>query len=156
MQIEEQIKVLLRTKAKIDLYRNVVKYVTTEGSATNEEFNVAYPGLAEEFATELTSMCNARIEALGNPVKAPETKVVIPTEPPKPPVPPEPPVNNGDPTDPLLFLKKYRHLDNKRVSYASKDGEVKGTVKGMVAPFLRIQLDTGYVLNCEPSRIKEI
>lgn len=156
MQIEDQIKALLRTKAKIDEYRRVIKYVT-EDSTSTEEFDDKYPGLREEFTAELIEICNSRIEMLGNPVKPSAPKQMLETvENPIVKANPAPAENHGEPNDPLRFLQKYRHLDGKKVVYSSKDGDVQGVVRGMITPFLKVELNTGYVINAEPAKIREL
>jgi hypothetical protein len=59
-----------------------------------------------------------------------------------------------EPTDPLSFLLKWRHLDAKKVKFETPDGEVSGTVKGLVTPNVIVETDLGYVVKVDPNKLK--
>ncbi len=159
MLIEEQIKKLQRIKAKIDLYKKVVANVQDELASVNQDaehktLEQQYPGLLGEFCSELTGFCAGVIEQLGNgdsvpaatpPRRVPEAVEAQP-EPPKPKTPPATSVDDSEPADPLRFLMKYRHLDGKKVTWMTKDGQVQGVVRGMVTPNIIVETESGFTV----------
>jgi hypothetical protein len=166
VRIEEQIKALQRTKAKIDLYRKVQKNVEAELNLMGQDeehkkLELEHPGLLKEFCSEVSLFCEKRVEALDNPKpEAPkreqerQQESLLSLKPqPTPPVR-VPVASEEEPGDPIRFLMKYKHLDNKKVEFETKDGLVTGTVRGLVTPFIKVQTDTGYVVDVEPSKLK--
>lgn len=166
LALDLKIEELLRLRAKVKLYKQVQENVEAEmalASTEHKDLEKEYPGLLEEFVNEITLFCNRRIEDLGNGPKRPQAidaVAVVPVTEEDRPAPPPPakvqPNLADEPVDPLKFLLKWRHLDSKRVKFKTKDGEVEGTVRGMVTPFLRIQTDTGYDVNVKPQEVQVI
>lgn len=77
------------------------------------------------------------------------------------------PVNNGaysdennqgelEPSDPLRFAQKHKHLDSKRVRFSTKDGNVTGVVVGLTTPHILVKTDTGYTVPVSPSLLQTI
>lgn len=163
MLIEEQIKKLQRVKAKIDLFRKIQTNVQNElASASSDQEHKAleaqFPGLFAEFCAELDSFCTHRAETMGNGGMEPQPQRVVAEAPTPAPAAPSPPPQdpNQEPIDPLKFLLKYRGLDGKRVSFSSKDGKVEGTVRGLVTPFIKVETDSGFVVDVPPRELKVI
>lgn len=158
MNIDEQIKTLMRVKEKIELYRAVIKNVQT---FLKESFgNTAeslYPGLANEFENEISDFCQSRIDVLNgtravkpSPLRPEEMQPLdaVETKPPKTVTP--------DEADPVKFLMKHRHLDGKTVKFMSNGSEITGRVRGLVVPNITIETDLGYVVQVKPSEIQVI
>jgi hypothetical protein len=61
-----------------------------------------------------------------------------------------------EPSDPLRFAQKHRHLDSKRVRFNTKDGQVTGVVVGLTTPNILIKTDTGYTVPVAPSALQII
>ena len=167
MLIEEQIKSLLRVKAKVDLYKKIISTIEAEKSSKSEEqeaLNSEFPGLLNEFCGEILTFCSKRVDDLGNMRKESPSAVTIVDQPQIPmqsqPVAqvqaPAAPTEEVEPTDPLKFLLKYRHMDGKRVTVTTRDGNVEGTVRGMVAPNIKVETDTGYIVGVPPRTVKII
>lgn len=167
MQIEEQIKKLQRIKAKIDLYRKVQGNVQDELVSVNQDsehksLEAEYPGLLSEFCSEIDAFCNKRVEQLGNPTAhVPVAESPAEVSRPRPQEQPKPAVHqvamiDDEPTDPLRFLMKHKALDGKRVSFQSKDGLVQGTVRGLVTPFIKVETDSGFVIDVKPKELSVI
>jgi len=57
---------------------------------------------------------------------------------------------DGEPLDPLMFMKKYRHLDGKEVTVKTKNGDVKAIVRGMTVPFILVETVTGHNVQVKP------
>lgn len=123
-----------------------------------------HPGLLEEVCSKCISFCTTEIEQLSQgdiESSKPTNKSIIAK---KEEITTDKPkidsviqdMQSEEPTDPLRFLMKYKSFDGKRVTYSSKDGIVEGKVVGLLTPFIKIQLDTGYVINAEPSKTKII
>lgn len=173
MLIEEQIKKLLRTKAKIDLYRKIAANVEAEKASINQDaehkkLEGEHPGLLKEFCEEILTFCNTNINALGNGSPVPALKPVIASGT-STPVEPDPLALKVDvtgkqvaqpmgdePVDPLRFLIQHRHLDGKKVKFTTKDGEVTGIVRGLVVPNVKIVTDNGYEVAVPPKELTVI
>src|SRR5690606_9935680 len=63
--------------------------------------------------------------------------------------------SEDEPSDPLRFLLKHRALDGKKVTFESRDGTITGVVRGLVAPFLKVETSTGFTVKVRPSEIKK-
>jgi hypothetical protein len=159
MQIEEQIQKLLRLKAKIDLYKNLISHLNVE-SGLKDDFHAsienAHPGVLKEFFEELHAFASKRVGVLDSsgasqPAPAQAAPQVQPPKPEKRPVESDP---NAEPRDPLSFMRKYQHLYGKKVSWATPDGTVTGTVRGIVVPYLKVDTDTGFTVTVEPKQIQ--
>lgn len=163
LALEQEILKLQRIRELLGLYRTLLGNVQAELSANTKEHQTLetnHPGLLKDFVGEISAFCTNKIEELGNgprPQRIP-IQPIMPETLEKEPPPKEKtqvPQNNSDePTDPLKFLLKYRHLEGKKVSFDTKNGEVTGTVKGMVTPHLRIETDTGHVASVRPTDIR--
>jgi hypothetical protein len=171
MLIEEQIKKLQRVKAKIDLYKKVQSNVTSELTSVNQDkehkaLEAEYPGLLAEFVQEMDAFCSKRIEMLGNGEQprrvsepTPNGGAVNDPGPPQPATKPvTPPIQmiDDEPADPLRFLMKYKHLDGKKVTWMSKDGQVTGTVRGLLTPNVIVESDNGFTLPVPARELKEV
>ena len=60
----------------------------------------------------------------------------------------------SEPADPLRFLAKWKHLDGKTVSFETKDGEVSGTVRGLVTPDVIVVTSNGYNVKVAPTKLR--
>ncbi len=166
LDIERQILELQRIREKIGLYKTLLVNVESELTAKTEEHKVLeanHAGLLKEFVAEITGFCNYKIDELGNGPKRPTAKIPIEPIMPEPLAidltkenPKVPPSNTDEPTDPLKFLLKWRHLEGKKVRFQTRNGEVTGTVRGMVTPYLKVETDTGHLANVSPREIQEI
>lgn len=160
LAIEEQIKALQRIKAKIELYQKVSLTITDEAKLKTEstkKLDLEYPGLLQEFCDEICTFCADQMRSLGRGplvyAKAnPEPQIVKPEPVVNPDVIPQ--AEMDEPTDPLRFLLKYKAWEGKKVSFPSKDGQVNGTVRGMVVPYLKVETDTGFVIDVKPKELK--
>jgi hypothetical protein len=159
MTIKDEIKRLQRLEAKIVLYDALLAQVrvrTDVGLPCDE-----HEGLYGEFIDEIRQFVEGRITDINNSIITPAKQQAPIVQPPvaQPHTPPKetPASTSGDePTDPLKFLLKHKALDRKRVIYHSKDGDVQGTVCGLIAPFIKITTDTGFVLNVPPKDLTEV
>lgn len=157
LQIDQKIKELLRLKAKINLYSTLltsIKAEVVETSPEHAELTKEHPGLLKEFCAEVEVFCNGEIGKLGNSgtyaPEAPKRAVAAVKEAQAPEVPQKP----KEPSDPLRFLLKWKHLDNKRVSFETRDGIIFGKVVGLVVPFLRVETEiNGAVIDVDPLKI---
>lgn len=161
MQIEEQIKSLLKIKAKIDLYRKVVGNIEAEKTSKDPEhvsLQKDHPGLITEFCDEILDFCNSRIQSLGNPTsQAPKPtprkeESFVPLDPPRT----DPTIKNADdeePRDPLRFLMKYKNMEGKSVTFKTKDGVIKAKIRGCVAPNLVVETEMGVTLQIPPREL---
>lgn len=168
LAIEQEIQKLLRLKAKVNLYQMMLANVQNEldsKSKDHDELEKTHAGLLTEFVAEVSAFCEAKIDLLGNgPVNQKPAPVQRPSE---SEVVNKPADSNlqketvkvvdpstEEPTDPLKFLLKWRHLEGKKVAFETRNGEVTGTVRGMVTPNLKVELDTGYTASVRPTDIK--
>lgn len=161
MNIDEQISKLLRLKAKIDLYKKFENALT--GSAVEPALENTHPGLYAEFVGEVGLFYNKRIQMLSNdtpiePKPAPqaprtESNATTQSENPTAPAKKEVPIESNDP---IRFLMRHRHLDQKRVQFTTKDGIIQGVVRGMAAPFIVVETTTGFTVQVPPGEITEL
>lgn len=176
MQIEEQIKSLLKIKAKIDLYRKVMENISAELKSedpAHKELEKDHPGLMKEFCTEVLGFCEERVQVLGNPSTQPANPVASASQESlekvkkmENPSSTQKAAENGkaiiddlnapEPIDPLRFTLKYRGMVGKKVMFSTPNGEVTGVVKAAVTPFLRVETDTGHYISIKPSEVHEI
>lgn len=163
MLIEEQIKKLLRTKAKIDLYKKIEVSLQAEVTAleTDEDhkkLEAEHPGLIKEFCEELGGYCHQQVSELSyvkqtaTPAHVETSVVTQVIEKPKVTFTPIP--ANDEPTDPLKFMMKYRHYESRRVTVETPNGPVGGVVRGLVTPYIIVQTDTGHDAKVFPKNIK--
>jgi hypothetical protein len=166
MLIEEQIKNLQRIKAKIDLYKKVASNVQDELASVNQDeehkaLEREFPGLLAEFCQEIGAFCSKRVEQLGNGGSVPRAVELPPPEAQQPvkdearPILP-PDSTEEEPTDPLRFLLKYKHLDGKTVAWTTKDGQVQGKVRGLLAPNIIVETDTGHTVKVAGKILKVV
>ena len=153
-RLEEQLKELQRRIQKAKLYQLIIQNLEAEKEDLEE-----FPGLLEEVSSDVIAFCKTRVESIENLGKGQETaKKVSPT--PAPKENPQPQVTEEaaqeEPSDPLLFLKKYKHLEGKTIKVYTKDGDVLAKVHGAVAPFLKVVTETGYTISVKPSEIEEV
>ena len=148
MTIKEEIQRLQRLESKIALYETLIEWVRELAAPACEA------EVYTEFAREIQTIVESKINEINGLTTVPirqsapvsSKEVIVP-----PPV-----AQTDEPTDPLKFLLKYRHLDRKRIIYKSKDGEVPGIVCGLIAPLIKIMTDTGFMINVPPRDIKEV
>lgn len=55
--------------------------------------------------------------------------------------------------DIVAFAMAHRHLDGKRCTVATRNGDVGGKIVGTEAPNLIIQMDTGHTIKAEPENV---
>lgn len=164
LAIEEQIKKLQRVKAKIDLYTKVQANISAEQANKDPEalkLDAEHPGLMKEFCAEISAFCTDRVGQLGSgdaPRPRPTEHGAVldaPTQPEAPRV--RPPIISqaemDEPQDPLRFMMKYKHLAGKKVKVKTVHGDVEGVVRGVTVPFIKVETETGFVVDSLPKDI---
>lgn len=181
--LEQQIKELQLRKSKADLFKLILEEIQTNPKKEqfSEVYDDVMAELAEfvssrvqaiengeaqkeqEKPAELTEDDKSLLLALARRAKervtqpasnagayADETDITVPKA-------PQPRPNNtakqAKRTDMLQFAQQHRHLDRKRVTVHTPQGDVGGIVVGAIAPNLIIKTDTGHEVPVPPENI---
>jgi hypothetical protein len=179
--LEQQIKELQLRKSKADLFKLVLEEIQT--NPKKEQFAEVYEDVMAELAefvssrvaaiengeerqpektpAELTEDDKTLLLALARRAKErvaqPENNggafanedITIP----KAPARQQNPQKQAKRQDMLQFAQQHRHLDRKRVTVHTPQGDVGGTVVGAIAPNLIIKTDTGHEVPVPPENI---
>lgn len=170
MKIDEQIKILMKRKAEIELFTKLADNIKAEIGSMDPEhkkLEADYPGLMKAFCDKVAIFCEQNIGELSviehtvtppRPVEHVEFHKERGQQTPTPKVAPTPPINPEDdePTDPLRFLLKHKGMEKKRVEFTTKDGTIQGTVRGLVTPNIIVETDSGYTIQVKPKELKII
>lgn len=170
MSIEEQIKKLQRIKAHIELYERLKDNINDEANKKEEEhskFESEHPGLLTQFIKEISSFCDKKVKELNNyefdkknstkkQNKLPEKQE---TKDKKQDIAKTKKESVHDPfsdvpEDPLRFALKYKHLEGKRVSIETNNGEVSGVIRGVNVPNIVVETDTNYTIQVPPKDLQ--
>jgi len=180
--LEQQIKELQQRKSKADLFKLILEEIQTNPKKEQfaEVYEDVMAELAEFVSgrvqaiengeekqpakqpAELTEEDKDLLKALANRarerVSAPvqntgafaDEDITVPKN-------PQPRANNSQKQakrqDMLQFAQQHRHLDRKRVTVHTPQGDVGGIVVGAIAPNLIIKTDTGHEVPVPPENI---
>lgn len=181
--LEQQIKELQQRKSKADLFKLILEEIQTnpkkeqfaevyedvmaelaefvssrvQAIENGEERQPAkQPAeLTEEDKDLLKALANRARERVSAPVQntgafADETDITVPKT---PQARPNNVAKQAKRTDMLQFAQQHRHLDRKRVTVHTPQGDVGGIVVGAIAPNLIIKTDTGHEVPVPPENI---
>lgn len=173
--IQEQIKALQRRQALIDQYRKALEAVCAlpkhpefedlndevfqdlDAYVTDRIFGLENPDTKPKTVEKITSdalapdeieTLRALLRRLAEKKAADEASSVVPA----PTRTNAPPI--GDRNDKLRFAMANQHLANKRVKVHTPDGIVGGVVRGLDAPHVVVQVDTGPTVSVELEQIE--
>lgn len=149
--LDAQIKALQRKKAKIQLLRDVQKYVSELKDPSDHE------GLTDEVRSYFDTILNKEVLAIQSAGESRLRETRVPGETPEPgshtPPPPAAPIKPR--TDLVDFVRKYGPFGFKKVTAKTLDGDtVTGIVKSIEYPNILVESEHGGLLEVQPDTME--
>lgn len=156
-KLEQQLKEIQKKLKKIEYFQEIIDNLSAVANNPQiESKDGEFKGLTLEVVQSVQGFCKSQIDEISG-----DKEVALPDisdiNPPQKSQNCHKSVTNEPvrkEVNPVEFMQKYKHLEGKRVTVTTKDGEVSGTVIRLAIPNVLVATDTGFKATINPEKLE--